>query len=326
MSFVSSARFPDRPSVLRNRDFAVATVARAVSVFGDQLAVIVLVLRLHNLGGGAWGVAGVLAAGTLPGVLLSPVAGLLADRWDSRALLLAGSVVQALVCVLLAFSGPVAVVLALVGVLSAVEAVVSATWQALVPRIVGEDQIPAALGLGRTATTAASLVAPAAGGVLAAAYGSRVPLLIDAATYLAVLGAAIAVRTRRHIVADSRTRSRMWDGLAFVRSDRVARPLLTSLIVFVVVGGTVNVVDVFLVRDTLGASDAWYGAIVALWLAGMVAGSLLAGRRRGEPALTRAALGGAATIALALGAIAAVPSVGWLVPLELAGGIGNGML
>lgn len=327
MSFRSAAsRSPDRPSMLRNRDFVVSTLARAVSAFGDQLAVIVLVLRLHNLHGGGWDVAAVLAAGALPGVLFSPFAGLLADRWDSRGLLLAGSLVQFLVCTLLAFSGRVAVVLGLVGVLSAVEAVTSATWQALVPRIVGEDHIAPALGLGRTSTTAASLVAPVAGGVLAAAVGSRLPLLIDGGTYLAVLGAAIIVRTRRRIVGDGRTRSRMREGLVFARSDRLARPLLTSLIVFVLLGGTVNVVDVFLVRDTLDASDTWYGAIVALWLAGVVAGSLLAGRLRGELALTRAALGGAATIAIALGAIAAVPSVGWLVPFEVTGGIGNGML
>ncbi|HUJ67564.1 MAG TPA: MFS transporter, partial [Acidimicrobiales bacterium] len=47
---------------------------------------------------------------------------------------------------------------------------------------------------------------------------------------------------------------------------------------------------------------------------------------RREAAQIRAALGGAATVAVALGAIAAVPSVGWLVPLELVGGIGNGLL
>lgn len=311
----------------RNRDFAISTLARAVSVFGDQVAVIVLVLRLHDQGGGPWGVAGVLAAGALPMVLLSPLAGLLADRADSRSLLLSASLLQVLICTLLAFSRPVAVVLVLVGVLSAAEAVASATWQALLPRMVGQDHLAAALGLGRTATTGASLVAPVAGGALAAAYGTRGPLLVDAATYVAVLAAAVVVRTRRHInPTGTRTRSEMWDGFGFVRSDPIVRPLLTSLVVFALLGGTVNVVDVFLVRDTLAASATWYGVIAALWLTGMVAGSFLAGRLRREPALCRAALGGAATIAVVLGVIAAVPRIGWLVPLEVAGGIGNGLL
>jgi len=316
-----------RSSLLRNRDLAVSTAARAVSVFGDQLAVIVLVLGVHDRGGGAWGVAGVLAAGALPAVLLSVVAGALADRCDSRALLISGSLVQVMACLLLAFSSSVAVVLALVSVLGAVEAVTSATWQALVPRMVGEEHIAAALALERTATTSVSLVAPVAAGALVAAYGTRLPLVLDAATYLAVLVAAIGVRTRRHpSAAGSPTRSRMWDGFVFVRSDPVVRPLLTSLVVFVLLGGAVNVVDVFLVRDTLAASDAWYGAVTAVWLTGMIAGSVLGGSMRTEAAQIRAALGGAATVAVALGAIAAVPSVGWLVPLELVGGIGNGML
>jgi MFS family permease len=144
---------------------------------------------------------------------------------------------------------------------------------------------------------------------------------------VAVLIAAIVVRTRRQAIAgNGRPRVRMWDGFTFVCADRVLRPLLTSLIVFVLLGGVVNVVDVFLVRNTFGAPDGWYGAVVALWMAGMVAGSLLAGRLRGDSAGSRAALGGAAIISVALGAIAAVPSVGWLAPLELAGGFGNGLL
>jgi MFS family permease len=260
-------------------------------------------------------------------VLLSPVAGVLADRWDSRRLLLACTLVQAVVCTLLAFSNPVALVLGLAGVLGAVEAVTSATWQALLPRIVGQERITAAVGLGRTATTAAGMLAPVAGGLLAAAFGTKVPLLVDAGTYLAVLTAAIVVRTRRQPIAgEDQPRMRMWDGFAFVCADRVLRPLLTGLLVFVLLGGVVNVVDVFLVRNTFAASDAWYGAVVALWLAGMVIGSLLAGRLRGDSAASRAAIGGAAIIAAALGAVALVPTVGWLVPLQVAGGLGNGLL
>ncbi|HUJ64883.1 MAG TPA: MFS transporter, partial [Acidimicrobiales bacterium] len=271
----SSSGSARRPSLLHNGDLVVSTVARAVSVFGDQLAVIVLVLGVHDRGRGAWGVAGVLAAGTLPAALLSPVAGALADRGDSRPLLVAGSLVQVLACTTLAFTNSLAAVLALVGVLGAVEAVTSATWQALLPRLVGEEYIAAALGLERTATTSVSLVAPVAAGALVAAYGTRVPLLLDAATYLAVLVAAVGVRTRRHLTAaNGPTGGRMWDGFVFVRSDPVVRPLLISLVVFVLLGGAVNVVDVFLVRDTLAASDAWYGVVAALWLTGMIAGSV----------------------------------------------------
>ena len=327
MSFRKSGPPAGRTSLLRNRDFTISTIARALSLFGDEVAVIVLVLRLHDHGAGAWGVAGVLAAGAVPVVLVSPVAGLLADRWDSRGLLLAATALQVLVCTLLAFSNPVGAVLGLTAVLGAVEAVTAATWQALLPRIVGEDRIAAAIGFSRTITTTASMLAPAAAGLLAAAFGTVVPLLLDACSYLAVFIAAIVVRTHRQAIAgDGREPGQMWGGFAFVCRDRVLRPLMASLLVFVLLGGVVNVVDVFLVRNTFGASDAWYGTVVALWLVGMAPGSLLAGRLRGDAAHCRAALGGAFIIAAALGAVAAVPSVGWLVPLELAGGFGNGVV
>jgi MFS family permease len=327
MSFINARPRLAPDSLLRNADFTVSTAAQALSLLGDQVAIVVLVLRLHDLGGGGWGVAGVLAAGALPLVLLSPVAGTLVDRVDSQHLLVVSSSAQAALCALLAFTRPVGMVLGLVALLGAAEAVTAATWQALIPRIVGEDRIPAALGLSRSAMTAISVAAPATGGLLAAAYGTRVPLLLDAASYLAVLAAAIVVKSRRGGTAEVRSATgHVWDGFSFLRTDPVIAPLVASLLVFVLLGGMVNVIDVFLVRDTFGASDAWYGAIGALWLTGMVVGSILGGRLGTDRVLTRAALGGAAVIAGVIGAVAAAPSIGWLVPLEVVGGIGNGML
>jgi MFS family permease len=326
MSFTIPCGGPASRGLHRNRAFALSTAARALSLLGDQVAVIVLVLRLHDDGQGGWAVAGLMAAGALPLLLMSPIAGLLADRVNSTPLLIATSSTQAAVCAVLAFSRSTPVVLVLVAGLSAAEAITSASWQALVPRIVGEDRIAAAVGLSRATMTAVAVVAPAAGGLLTAGYGPQLPLLLDAGSYLVVLGAAVLIRTRRDQATSNVRIGRAWDGFGFLRADPVLGPLVVGLLVFVVAGGTVNVVEVFLIRDTFHASDAWYGTVGALWLAGMVAGSVAGGRARGTQNLARAALCGCACLAIALGVIAIVPSVGWLPPVEIAGGVGNGLL
>jgi MFS family permease len=86
----------------------------------------------------------------------------------------------------------------------------------------------------------------------------------------------------------------------------------------------VDVVLVFLVRATLHAGGAWYGVAQAAWIAGLVAGSLGAGRFRTERGQIWATIAGAAVTCAALAPFAVVPAVWMLVPLSVLGGTGNG--
>ena len=75
----------------------------------------------------------------------------------------------------------------------------------------------------------------------------------------------------------------LFDGLRLVRTDAVLWPLLISLVVFVIAGESTNVVEVFLVRDVLGASTITFGVLGAAFAVGAATGALLGGRVRGIP-------------------------------------------
>jgi MFS family permease len=95
-----------------------------------------------------------------------------------------------------------------------------------------------------------------------------------------------------------------------------------TLVVLLV--GMVDVVLVYLVRGTLHAGGVWYGVTEASWMAGMVAGSLGAGRVRAERGQVRATIAGAAVACAGVAAFAVAPTVGILVVLSVLGGVGNG--
>lgn len=309
----------------RNRDLWVSVVARAVSLLGDEAAVIALTLRLHDSGGGAGVVAALLAAGLLPLVVLAGVAGRLVDRYDSRSLLVWSGLGQAAVCTGLALVHGRAATLALVVVLGLGQAVNGATWQALVPSIVGPAQLSGAMGLSQAARTIAGIAAPAVGGILTGRFGARVPLLLDAATFVAVTLAALLIRAHRAARAAS-PEGRTRGGFAIVRDDPVLAVLLSMLGGFIVLGAMVNVIEVFLVRDTLHASATWYGVVGGTWAVGMLAGSLLGGRWSTPPALVRVVLVSSVVLSLSLGGYGIAPSVAWLLPVAVAGGTANGLL
>jgi MFS family permease len=308
------------------RDLGLVVGAKSVSWLGDEVALVALTLRLQSDGRGPTAVAALLMANLVPIVLLSGLVGRVVDRYDNRRLLIVSSLVQVAVCCVLAFISSAPVILGLMALLGAGQGVNGATWQALLPAIVGKDRLPKAIGLTQAGNTIAGVVAPPVAGLLTGFYGARVPLLVDAASFAVVCAAALTIRTRRVVAPRVAGAAREHGGLAIVRADVLLRPLFVLLALFVLIGSMVNVVDVFLVRETLHASTTWYGITGAVFSVGALAGALASGRLSGSVILARGFVVSAAVLAVAIVAIGQAPTVVWLLPAGFVAGAGNGVL
>jgi MFS family permease len=308
------------------RDLLIALAGRMVSTFGDEVALVALTLRLQADGGRPYEVALLLAAGSIPLLLLSRPVGRLVDSHDSRHLLVGAGLLEAACTVPLVFVHSVMIIVMLVAVLGAAASVAGSTWSALVPRIVGEDHVAEAVSAVQSLNALVAVGAPAVGGLLAGAFGTGLPLIVDASTFVVVTVAAALVHTRRTPAApgpDGRS-ALARGGFGMLRTDPVLAPLIIGLVVLVLLVGMVDVVLVFLIRTTLHAGGAWYGTAEAAWIAGVVVGSLGAGRLRTERAQAWATIAGAGVACAALAPFAVVPAVWMLVPLSVLGGTGNG--
>jgi MFS family permease len=308
------------------RDFLIALTGRMVSTFGDGVAVVALALRLQADGAHPYEVGLLLAAGSVPLLLLARPVGRLVDSHDSRHLLVGGGLVEVAATIPLIFLHSVVALVLLVAVLGAATSITGATWSALIPRVVGEDQLAEAISTQQALNVLVLVGAPAVGGLLAGAFGTGVAVALDAATYVVVTVAAALIRTRRVpaqiSAADESSRAR--DGFAILRADRVLAPLLAGVALVVLLVGMVDVVLVYLVRETLHAGGVWYGVAEASWMAGMVGGAVGAGRVETERGQVRATIAGAAVACAGVAAFAIAPVVAILVPISILGGIGNG--
>jgi MFS family permease len=307
------------------RDVSLVVVAKSLSWLGDLVAEVALVLRLQSHGHGAGAVAALLIANALPIVLLSGVVGRLVDAVDNRRLLLLSSLGQAGVCAALAAMTATPAVLGLVAVLGAGQAVNSACWQALLATVAEGDALTRAIGRAQAGVTVAAIVAPALSGVLVGQFGARLPLLLDAAAYVLVAMIALAIATRRGVAARTDGPPPR-GGLVIVRTDDVLRPLFVLLALFVLLGCMVNVVEVFLVRETLHASTTWYGIAGAAFAVAMLIGALASGRLRGSSTLARSFVGSCLLLSVGLAAVGLAPTVAWLLPGMALVGFMNGVL
>lgn len=314
-------------SIWRHRDLRLMISAQAVSAFGDDLAVIVLMLRVYSHGLGPWSVTGLLLCSALPVALLAPLAGRLVDAVPFRALAVTSACWQALFCVALAFATPLWSIYLLVLALQTGQVVAGPTWGALLPALAEPDELGRAVSVSQATTRLAAVAAPAAAGIAVGRIGSGPPLLVDAATF-AVLGiAGLAIRTRRHLEPGTLDESSPNAQPGFtLRADTLLWPLVVGICALVLVGGITNVVEVFLVRGSLHAGPITFGLLAGLFAAALVAGALAVGRNAPDPARAVRAVVAALVIALALVAGGLAPAI-WAFAIAWAVlGVANGSL
>ena len=301
------------------RDLRLLAGATAVSAAGDLILVVVLSLRVHDLTGSGFAVAALFAALMAPIALLASPAGKLVDRTETRRTLALVSLAQAVVATGLVFAGGLAAILPLAALLGAGAAIAGPAEAALVP-VVARD-LTKANGWVESARYIGFTAGPIIAGVLTAAGGTRVALAVNAASFLAVAIGAALMHARRppveRVVSDGRA-------FALLLADPVLRVTVTAAVGALLFISASMTVEVFYVRDVVGAGGAGYALVFGAWAVGMVAGALTLAPR------VRIGLATAAMLALALqgagmAASACWPVLAWAAAGYFVGGIGHGV-
>ena len=177
-------------SPLRHRDYRFLFVAQAVSGLGTMVTYVALPYHMYALTGSSLSV-GVLGAAELgPLLAVAILGGTLADSVDRRRVslltdvgLTAGSLALAMLAVSLSSPGLLYVI---AGWMAAVGALQRPSMEALVPRLVPSEDMPAVAGLRTLVGSLAMIGGPALGGVLIATGGLKTAYLVDAASYALV--------------------------------------------------------------------------------------------------------------------------------------------
>ena len=191
---------------LRHRNFRLLFPAMVVSNIGgwaQRIAQDWLVLELTHQSAQDLGI--VTALQFLPTVFLSTWAGLLADRFSKRMLLVYTNLGAGLTSGLLGWlivSGQVQLwhvyLLAFVlGIFTAVDAPIRQSFNS---EIVGPDDLPSAISLNSANFNTGRLIGPALSGFLIEAFGTGPSFLINGATYVGVIFALLGMRTRELVV------------------------------------------------------------------------------------------------------------------------------
>lgn len=185
---------------LRSRNFRLFVVGQGISLIGTWMQHVAMSWLVYRLTGSALLLGVVAFATQIPTFVIAPLAGVLADRWDRRRLLLVTqglAMVQAAVLAAVVLAGVVQVwqivVLSLVlGVANAADIPIR---QSFVVEMVAEaEDLSNAIALNSSTVNVARLVGPAFAGLLIAVVGEGVCFALNSLSYLAVIAALWAMR------------------------------------------------------------------------------------------------------------------------------------
>lgn len=263
------------------RAFTTIWLGQVVSLIGSSLTTFALGVWAYQRTGSVTLFAFITFMGLLPGILVSPFAGALVDRWDRRWVMIGADSGAALTSLLIAgllWAGRLEIwyIYVIVGVNSILKAFQMPAYTAAITLMIPKDQLPRASGMMQFGGAAAQIAAPFLAGILFGLIGLAGIIVVDFATFLVGVSALLLVRVpsppptgvaRRHLLREAA------DGLAFITTRR---GLLAMLIFFAIVNFGLGMAQVLFAPLVLKfATPVDLGLIGALGGVGLLAGSLV---------------------------------------------------
>ena len=292
----------------RNRSLTQLLFGEFVSGIGDWLYLVAILVVVYSESSSPILLGIIGAARILPYVLLSVPAGIVADRFDRRMVLLVTDVARGVLMVGLAAAVAIGAPTIAIIVISILAACFSTFFgpaiASLLPMLVNEDDLGPANSAWATLDNVAFIVGPALAGILLAVGGLEVAFLLNAVTF----GVVAVVLWRMEIPERAPTGEAAEDAEEEPVGWRdLVRPMAGPFILDAAtsfVSGGLGVLTVVIAIDVLGAGEAGTGWLQAATgvggvVAGVAGGALLA-RRLSVPLLIGGVVGGIGFAWLAL--------------------------
>jgi MFS family permease len=301
------------PSALRSPGFRRLIVALAASEAGDWLYNLALVVVVFERTHSTALAAATVAARMLPFVLVGPLGGVIADRFDRRWAMITSDAIRALCMLALALVTVTDLPVLLLPLLAAVNTAAGVAYPpcvaASIPRMVGPESVSSAYAIRSTVSNVAIIAGPGFGALLVMLGTPAVAFLVNAASF-AVAGLLIwSIPATGGLFRPSRSDLHMSlvgdlrAGIDALRQHPAALRLAGADVLSSFVYGALTVL-LLLVSQRLGAGDQGYGLLIAGLGAGGVLGAVLAARvargsRRRTAARTAVVAIAASTVLLA---------------------------
>ena len=274
-------------SPLRYRDFRILWAGMTVSLLGDGVFLIAIAWESYTLWNAPVALSIVGIGMTVPTVVFLLFGGIVSDRKDRRLVMawsdgVRAAAVAVLAALVLTHALSFWARVGLVAVYGAGTAFFTPAFEAIVPELLPDAELPAANALDQfVRPIALRLVGPVIGGALVA-LSAGLAFAVDAASFAATLVAVLTIRTSGRVARTTATSTMgaLTEGLRFVRARTwLWGTLLSAAIAYLAFLGPAEVLLPYVVKNELHASAGTLGLVLAAGGIGAVGAAAFVGRR-----------------------------------------------
>jgi MFS family permease len=280
---------------LRSRNYRLFFAGQSISLVGTWMQQVAMSWLVYRLTGSAFLLGVVAFVSQVPTFLLAPFAGVLADRWDKRRLLIATQTLSmfqavALACSVLAGTVQVWQIVTLSLILGIINTFdIPARQSFIVDMVDNREALGNAIAVNSSMFNAARLIGPSIAGLLIAAVGEGVCFILNAVSYLAVIVALVAMRlkpgkpkrTRRHILHELR------EGVSYAFGFSPIRSILLLIALVSLMGMPYSILMPVFARDILHGGAHTFGFLMAASGCGALASTVYLASRESVLGLGR---------------------------------------
>lgn len=271
---------------LRHRNYRIYFIGLFISFVGTWMQTVAQSWLVYRLSGSAWILGLVGFAGQVPVFLFAPFAGVIADRYNRRRIIIITqtlAMIQALLLAALTLSGRITVelVLALALMNGMINSFDMPTRQSFVAELVGKQDLMNAIALNSSMINSARIIGPAIAGVVVATIGEGLCFLLNGLSYIAVISGLFAIKVKARITMEraGSVLSDLKEGFRFVARTRPIAALLL-LVAFVSIAGMPYIVLMPIFADrVLGGGAGALGLLLGGAGVGALGGALLLASR-----------------------------------------------
>ena len=280
---------------LRSPNFRLFFAGQGISLVGTWMQQVAMSWLVYRMTGSPFLLGVVGFVGQAPTFILGPVAGVVADRWDKRRLLILTQALSMFQAALLAFVvlEGIAQVWQIIGLSFLLGLIntfdIPARQSFFVEIVDNREDLGNAIALNSSMFNSARLVGPSIAGLLIASFGEGTCFVLNSLSYLAVLIALAAMRidkkqpqrTKRHIIHELR------EGFSYAFGFAPIRSILLLMAMVSLMGMPYTIIMPVFARDILHGNAQTYGFLMAASGCGALVSTIYLASRRSVVGLGR---------------------------------------
>ncbi len=274
-------------ALLRHRNFRLFFAGQLVSLIGTWMQTVAQSWLVYRLTGSSALLGSVTFASQIPVFLLSPIAGLVADRYSRHRIVIAtqaSSMLLAFVLALLTLRNAIQVweIFVLSALLGVVNAFDIPARQSFIVEMTSREDLMNAIALNSSMFNGARIVGPAVAGITVAAVGEGWCFFANAVSYIAVIAGLLMMRVtpfKKRMLEASATRH-ILEGFRFIARTAPIRALLVLVGLVSLAGMPFSVLMPIFADRILNSGARGLGTLMGITGVGALAGALILASRQ----------------------------------------------